>query len=189
MNQHHSPGNQGKLYKWEKWTQVRLVSRTEILQSMVIMVQRTWKRGGNMLTFWYTMHQTFMDWGHMLRMQDKFNITHKLLVKQKMSWDWLSVENVQFHSQAVGDRNNTMRQPFTKYANHSLAVGHRKRWDKTAYYKCATCVTHILLVIGKDVIRQSFTKCTIYSQAVDQGKDVIRLPFGECEMSFTSCWS
>src|SRR6266576_2249447 len=35
---------------------------------------------------------------------------------------------------------------------HSLAVGHRKRCDETAFHKMCN-VTHKLLVIGKDVMR------------------------------------
>ena len=50
---------------------------------------------------------------------------------------------------------------------HSLAVGDRKRCNETAFHKMCN-VTHKLLVIGKDVMRLSFTKCA---------------------MSLTTCWS
>ena len=50
---------------------------------------------------------------------------------------------------------------------HSQAVGHRKRCDETALHKMCN-VTHLLLVMGKDVMR---------------------LPFTKCAMSLTCCWS
>ena len=74
---------------------------------------------------------------------------------------------------------------------------------------CKMCnVTHRLLVIGKDVMRLSVTKCDL--QPVGQrkrcdetafhkmcnvthkllviGKDVMRLPFTKYAMSLTRCW-
>ena len=50
---------------------------------------------------------------------------------------------------------------------HSLPVGHRKRCDETAFHTMCH-VTHLLLVIGTDVMR---------------------LPFTGCAMSLTNCWS
>ena len=50
---------------------------------------------------------------------------------------------------------------------HSLAVGHRKICDETAFSKMCN-VTHLLLVIGKDVMR---------------------LPLPKFSMSLTCCWA
>ena len=72
-------------------------------------------------------------------------------------------------------------------------------------------VTHKLLVIGKDVLRLSFTKVQYHLLAVGHGKrcdeiafhkmhnvtdklmvigkDVMRMSFTKCAMSLTSCWS
>ena len=59
--------------------------------------------------------------------------------QEKMWWDCLS-QNVQYHS---------------------LAVGHRKSCDETAFHNMCN-VTHFLLkVIVKDVMRLLFTKCAM----------------------------
>ena len=94
-----------------------------------------------------------------------------------------------------------MKLPFAKC--HSQAVGHRKRGHKTAFHKLCN-VTHMLLVIGKDVIRLPFIKGAMsltfcwswermswgyllqkvqcHSHAV-MGKDIMRLPFTQGTMS------
>ena len=91
----------------------------------------------------------------------------------------------------------------------SQAVGDRKKCDETAFHMCN--VTHILLVIGKDVMILSFRNVQCHSHSVGHriacgetaihkmcnvthcllviGKDVMRLPFTKGAMSLTFCWS
>ena len=92
--------------------------------------------------------------------------------KKKMwwdSWDWHS-QNVWCHSLAVGHRKYIMRLSFTL-----------KMWN----------VTHILLIIGKDVMRLPSTKCmcNVIHMLLIIGKDVMRLPFTKWAMSLTCYWS
>ena len=59
----------------------------------------------------------------------------------------------------------------------SQAVGHRKQCDEIAFHKMCN-VTHLLLVIGKDVVRLPFQKmCTITHCLLVIGKDEMRLLF------------
>ena len=97
------------------------------------------------------------------------NVTYCLLVIGKDIWDCLS-QNVQCHSLPVGHRKRCDDCLSQNVQHHSLAVGsHRKRCGETVIVFHKTCnVTHLLLVIGKYVIR---------------------LPFTKCAMSLTSCWS
>ena len=55
---------------------------------------------------------------------------------------------------------------------HSLAVGHRKRCDQTAFHKMCN-VTHLLLVIRKDVITAFHKMCNVTHLLLFIGKDVI----------------
>ena len=55
---------------------------------------------------------------------------------------------------------------------HSLAVGHRKRSDETAFHKMCN-ITHLLLVVGKDWMRLPSTKCATHILLVI-GKDLIK---------------
>src|SRR6266576_2066690 len=71
---------------------------------------------------------------------------------------------------------------------HSLAVGHRKRCDETAFHKRFN-VTHLLLVIGlKRCDETSFHKmCNITHLLLVIWKGVMRLPVTKCTMSLTRC--
>ncbi len=70
---------------------------------------------------------------------------------------------------------------------HSQAISHRKQCHETGFHKMCD-VTHWLLVIGKDMMRSSFTKCAISdSLAICHSKDAMRLPFTKCVISLTSC--
>ena len=66
------------------------------------------------------------------------NVTHLLLVIEKMWWDCPS-QNVQCHS---------------------LSVSHRKWCAQSAFHKMCN-ITDSLLVIGNVVMRLSFTKCAM----------------------------
>ena len=55
-------------------------------------------------------------------------------------------------------KRNVMGLPLTNVQCHSLPVGHRKKCDETAFHKMCMNITHLLLVIGKDVMRLSCTK-------------------------------
>ena len=109
------------------------------------------------------------------------NVTHKLLVIRK------KCDEIAFHKMCnvthfLFTGKYVMRLPLTKCATsltscwsyekmwwnclsqnvqcHSLSVGHGKRCDETGFHKMCN-VTHNLFVIGKDVIRLPFTKCTV----------------------------
>ncbi len=76
-----------------------------------------------------------------------------------------------------------MRLHLTKC--HSPAVGHRKRGDESAIHKMCN-VAHLLLVIGKDVMRLSFTNCAMFTHSLLViGKYMMRLPFPKGAMSLT----
>ena len=87
---------------------------------------------------------------------------------EKMWWDCLW-QNVQCCSLAVGHRKRCDESAFSEMCNlcHSLPGGHRKGCDETASHKMCN-VTHNLLVIRKDVMR---------------------LPFTKFAMPLTGCWS
>ena len=70
-----------------------------------------------------------------------------------MWWDCLS-QNVQCNSLAVriGKVVTQIRLSSTKCAWHPLPVGYKKICDETALHKMFN-VTHLLLVIGKNVLR------------------------------------
>ena len=102
-------------------------------------------------------YQAFINWG----MLTICNVTHKLLVKGQdvQWWDKLS-QNLQCHSQAVGHRKRCCDAAFHRMCNvtHSLFIIRKMWWD------CHSQIcnfTNFLLVIGKDVMRLSFTKCAV----------------------------
>ena len=68
---------------------------------------------------------------------------------------------------------------------HSLAIGHRKICNETAFYKMCN-VTHILLVIGKHAFHRL---CNVTHILLVMGENVMRLPFMKCAMSLTFYWS
>jgi len=74
---------------------------------------------------------------------------------------------------------------------HSLAIGHRKRCDETAFHKMWN-VTHLLWVMGKKCDETAFHKmCNVIvtNNLLVIEKDVMRLLSTKCAMSLTTCWS
>jgi hypothetical protein len=137
------------------------------------------------------------------------NVTHFLLVIGKDVMGLPSQNDVQCHPLPVGCRKrhdvNTfhkmynvqvtymllvIRKDVMRYAtcpNSQVAVGYRKRCDKTAFHKCD--VTHLLLVIGKDLMKLPFTKCAnVAHNLLVIENNVMRLLFTKCAMSLTACW-
>ena len=119
------------------------------------------------------------------------NGAHSLLIIGKYVMRLPLAQNLHFHSQTVGHRKDVMTLPFTKHAMvvltccwsrektwwdclsqnvqfHSLPVGHWKDLMTLPSMQKKSNVTHKLLVIGRDVMRLSFTKWA---------------------MSLTNCWS
>ena len=84
--------------------------------------------------------------------------------QENMWWDHCS-KNVQCHSLAIGHIKDVMS--YLSQMCKLTCCGRRKRCDETIFHQVCN-VTHFLLVIGKDVMRLSFTKCA---------------------MSLTRCWS
>ena len=89
--------------------------------------------------------------------QKMCNVTHKL---------WVIGNDVMIlplttHSLPIGHRKRCDKAAFDKNVQcHSLPLGHRRRYDNTLFHKVWN-VTHFLLVMEKDVIRLSFTKCAM----------------------------
>ncbi len=83
--------------------------------------------------------------------------------------------------QSVGHRKRWNETGFHNIKYHSLAVGHRKRWNETDVHK----ITYNLLVIGTDSYDESafHTMCKVTHLLLVIGKDVMRLPFIQYEIS------
>ena len=108
---------------------------------------------------------------------------------EKMWWDYLS-QNVQCHSHTVGHGKRCDETALDKMCNvwtHILLVIMGK--DVMSLHKMCK-VTHLLLVIGRDVMRMPFTKCPMsLTTCWLFRKDVMRLPFTKYAMTLTRCWS
>ena len=120
--------------------------------------------------------------------QKIYDVTHKLLFKGKGCDEiaFFKICNASYSLLVIGKGVMMIRLPFTKCAmSHSQTVGHRKRCDETTSQN-AQCVTHRLLVIGKDVMRLPFTNVPFHSQTVGHSKNAMRLPFTKHTMSLTS---
>ena len=124
-----------------------------------------------------------------------YNVTHSLSVIGKdvmnlcsscamfLTYCWsyknvmrLSFKNVQSHSLAVGHRKRCDETAFHNAQCHLLpAIGHRKRCAETAFHKMCN-VTHKLLVMGKDVMRLP-SYATHLLLVIGKDIDVMGLPF------------
>ena len=107
-------------------------------------------------------------------------VTHLLLVLGK---DVLS-QNVH-HSLPVDDKRKAVMRLSQNVQCRSLPVGHRKTNDETAFDKMCN-VTHLLLVIGKDVAWMRLLSTDVTHFLLVIGKDVRRLPFTRCVSLLTS---
>ena len=114
---------------------------------------------------------------------------HSLAVSHRTRCDETATfhKNVQFHSQSVGHGEIFDETAFHKHMQcHPQAVGHRKRCDETAYHKMCN-VTHILLVVDKDMMTHE-TAANVTHKLFVIGEHVMRLPFTKmCNLSLTAC--
>src|SRR6266550_2078575 len=94
------------------------------------------------------------------------NITHFLLAMMRLPLT--KMYNTTHSLLAIG--KNVMRQPFTIMCNvtGSLAVGHRKRCDETAFHKDVQCHSPTVTVIGDETAFHK--KVQYHSQSVGHEK-------------------
>ena len=134
---------------------------------------------------------------------------HVMMYKTFVNRDGGS-ENVWYHSLSVSQRKTLMRPPFTKCTMSLTRCCHRKWCHETTFHEMCNVsykllftgemwwdltfhkmfnATHKLLVIEKDVIYIAFHRMFDPTHFLLVIRKEMRLPFTNCAMSLTTCWS
>ena len=177
MNQFHTPKinvtqhNHMRHWIWVSWNRilqsvgeynVRQRNRKVAICSLPDIVQKMW---------WNCISQDICNVTHFLLAmgEDVMRLSHSNAQCDLLAVHWkrcnktvTTMHNVA-HRLLVKGRDCLLQNVWC----HSLAVGHIKGCDETAFYKVCK-ITYLLLVIGKHMMRLHFT---------------------ECVMSLTPCWS